>query len=245
MDTQSALTFTCCGLRNKISQHRRHLSFRLILWDIIIVFAPFLLAACQSPSQISVETYTLIPTATSIPNLTPTDAATLTETPTSTPTETPLPTEASSTEADNGGVTPTVHPCYVKLFPIDKQYPNPQENLDPNTGTTWMMITLEDGILSAQDSYHYWWDTRAFSQTDSFNIGDGPCEVLLETNQIKCEGIPLKGTDNLPTGGYEYDFKIYIQGYKCQAAANYQQGGLIFMNTMDHDVFMINGEAVH
>ena len=139
---------------------------------------------------------------------------------------------------------PTLDPCSIKLYPVDSAYPNPQENLDPLTGTTWMAITLEEGVLSAQDSYHYWWDTRAFSGDLSFNKGNGDCMVLLDTNQIRCEGIPLSGTGNLPTGGYEYDFSINLKNSNCNSGPKYQQRGLIFMDTLDHDVFVINGEAV-
>ena len=140
---------------------------------------------------------------------------------------------------------PTLHPCRIKLFPADGYYHNPQENLDPSTGTTWMAIRVEEDLLwllFGDYVFHYWWDTRAFEKIDSFNVGDGPCEVLIEEHMIRCEGIPLRGTNYLPTGGYEYGLSIYIQDLGCKFGPIYQQTGLVFMDTGEHDVFLVNGE---
>jgi hypothetical protein len=175
------------------------------------------------------------PTETPIPSETPV--------PTDTPTPAPTATTVEITiEVNLGLLEKLLYPCTFKLRPIDDEYPNPQVNLDPLTGKTWLMITVEEGVLQAEDSFHYWWDTRAFKGDLSFNKGDGPCEVLLETNQVKCEGIPLRGTENLPTGGYEYDFKLNIQTEACGSQIRYQQRGLIFMETGVHDVFQVNDE---
>ena len=220
----------------------RHTIVSRLFGIVVIVAVSLISAACENLAGFNTETTSPVPTATPIPNVTPT--VTLITLETSTPTLPPLPTEGEAIKTEEEEPKPTVDPCEKKLLPIDEQYPNPQENLDPSTGTTWMLITFDEGVLSAGDRYHYWWDTRAFSNSDSFNKGDGDCEVLLETNQIKCEGIPLRGTENLSVRGYEYDFKLYIQGYDCQSMPNYQQDGLIYLDTMEHEIFIINGKAV-
>jgi hypothetical protein len=107
-----------------------------------------------------------------IASATPTTTAVRTDTPDPTapfcPTETPIPGETlASTEEQVIDLNPAViqwllDPCKTRFQPIDAEYPNPQENLDPLTGTTWMAITLEKGSLSDQFNFHYWWDTRAF-----------------------------------------------------------------------------------
>jgi len=220
----------------------RHTVIYRLFGVIAIVTVLLFSAACESSGGFDAKTASLVPTARPIPSATPT--VTLIPLEISIPTLPPLPTTEEAIEVDEETPKPTVHPCEKKLLPIDEQYPNPQTNLDTSTGTTWMLITLDEGVLSAGDRYHYWWDTRAFSDSDSFNKGDGDCEVLLETNQIKCEGIPLRGTENLTVRGYEYDFKLYIQGYDCQSMPNYQQDGVIFLDTMEHEIFIINGKAV-
>jgi hypothetical protein len=139
---------------------------------------------------------------------------------------------------------PTQDPC-ARLWPIDQEYSNPHENLDLNTDKTWIMITLEEGVLQPNYRFSWWWDTRAFQGDLSFNKGNGMCEVLLETNQVRCEGLPLSGFEDLPTAGYEYTISVYIQDYGCNAHPSYHQGGLIFLDTMKHDVFVVNQQDAH
>jgi hypothetical protein len=225
---------------------------RPLLGFVALIIGALLFAACQNLTGLTRETPNTVSAVTPIPSSIPTVTAAPTVTPlptetlipTETLTQTPPPTKTEIIEVNLSILERVLYPCDFKLHPIDNQYPNPQDNLDPLTGTTWMAITVDDGILLEQDSFHYWWDTRAFRGDLSFNVGDGPCAVLLETNQIKCEGIPLRGTENLTTGGYEYDFKLYIQNEDCNSELNYQQRGLIFMDTMEHDVFNVNGEDV-
>lgn len=227
---------------------RKSLFFKLLFGLVASMLVVYLLSACQSLEVMTIETSNPLLTVSPLSSFTSTITAVLTGTPAPTEstdtTQMPTQTEEKIVEINPAIVERFLNPCDFKLHPIDDQYPNPQENLDPLTGTTWMAITVSDGILLAQDSYRYWWDTRAFSGDLSFNKGNGLCEVLIETNQIKCEGIPLVGTENLTTGGYEYDFKLYIQNGECNKELNYQQRGLIYMNTMEHDVFSVNGEDV-
>ena len=127
---------------------------------------------------------------------------------------------------------------------MDAEYPNPQANLDPQTGLTWIALTITPGVLREDDLFRYWWDTRALRGDLSFNKGTGLCEILMETNQILCTGIPLRGTDNLPTGGYEYNFTLTYQMEGCQTPCNYQLRGLFYMDTLVNDVFKLNFEDV-
>jgi hypothetical protein len=242
-----------CTITLEISMENNYQFGRSFLLFFAVILISFLLTACQNQAEFNEVTdfqdssIPPLPSATQLVEVVPMD--------TSPPAKTISAVESLTSPGDQiletvnsniaGFVTkPTLNPCYAKLEPVDIQYSNPQENLDPRSETTWMTITVDEGILSAQDSYHYWWDTRAFSGDLSFNVGDGSCTVLIETNQIKCERIPLSGTDNLSTGGYEYDFKIYIQNYDCSPRPNYQQRGLIYMKTMKHTVFQVNGEDV-
>jgi len=209
-----------------------------------------LLVGCQEAGGMTVEALTnnLVPSSTETAAVNPSASPTTTET--TTPTQTPIPTKTLTPtpelviEINPELIKWLLEPCKTQFKPIDTAYPNPQENLDPTSGKTWMAITLEEGFLSDQFNFHYWWDTRAFQGDLSFNVGDGPCEVLLETNQILCKDIPLQGTENLSTGGYEYDFKIYLQDYDCNRGPNYQQVGLIYIDKGEHNVYIINGEAV-
>lgn len=217
-----------------------------------LVLLVSLLAACQGVEETPIEPTRPVSTATPTPNLTatftPSPTATTSPSPTAEPTETlaptPLPTSEQLAETYAAILERLLNPCYFKLHPLDDLYPNPQENLDPQSGTTWMAITVAQGVLQEGDVFHYWWDTRAFRGDLSFNKSDGLCEVLVATGQAKCEGIALRGTDNLPTGGYEYDFKLSFQKEGCVAASSYQQRGLIYMDTLQHDVFSVNGEDV-
>lgn len=192
----------------------------------------FFMAACQTPVA---EVFDQ--DSETIPAPSPTEVDTPVPTDTAVPTDTLVPTETIPP-------TPTQDPC-ARLWPVDEEYSNPQENLDPETGLTWMMITLDEGILQPDYRFSWWWDTRAFQADLSFNKGSGTCDVLLETNQIRCEGLPLSGTDSLPSGGYEYTLSLYIQDYGCNAFASYHQGGLLFMRTMEHDVYVVNQQDAH
>lgn len=216
-----------------------------LLWFVAILLMTPLLAACQT-IEFYLDPSSALSSATPISNSTPAAKAIPVEASTAAPSVTPIPspTQTATVAPTNTPAPPklSLDPCHTKLLPIDAQYPNPQENLDALSGTTWMMITVAEGILSEQDNFHYWWDTRAFRGDLSFNKGGGTCITLIETNQIKCEGLPLRGTDNLPTGGYEYVFSLYIQGHECMTPPNYMQVGLIFMDTLKHDVYAINGE---
>jgi len=233
---------------------RKNLFIRPIFWLVTIILVAYPLSACQILEDLAIETSKPVPTDSPKTIFTPTFEVVLSQTsaPTETtapieptdPTQIPTPSEEETVEIDPAIIERFLNRCEFTLRPVDDQYPNPQENLDPLKGTTWLTITVPDGVLLEQDSFRYWWDTRAFSGDLSFNKGNGLCEVLIETNQIKCEGIPLRGTENLPTGGYEYDFKLYIQNEECNKELNYQQRGLIFMKTMEHDVFSVNGEDV-
>lgn len=230
---------------------RKNLLLRSLLSVLATLLAVRCFTACQKAGEpalkpslevIPIASATLTASAVSTDTPTPTETAVPTET--SPPTETLTPTEERVIDLNPAVIQWLLDPCKTRFQPIDGEYPNPQENLDPLTGTTWMAITLEEGFLSEYFNFHYWWNTRSFRGDLSFNVGDGPCEVLLETNQIRCEGIPLKGTENLPTGGYEYEFGIFLQDHDCNRGANYSQNGLIFMDTMEHEVFMVNGEVV-
>jgi hypothetical protein len=218
---------------------------------VAILLGAVLCTACQGrqPAIVASSTVvsTLIPSPSATATAVPTDTPAPTETPV--PTATPVPTLAPSpTPFPTLEIHPDVldrilNPCFFLLHPVDAEYSNPQANLDPQTGLTWMQFTIARGVLQEGDIFQYWWDTRAFRADLSFNKGGGLCETLIETNQILCQGIPLRGTDNLPTGGYEYTISLYIHEDTCQSPVyHYQQRGLIFMDTLVHDVFYVNDE---
>jgi hypothetical protein len=227
---------------------RKILFIKPLFWLVTIMFVASLLSACQSVEELIIETSksvsTVIPKSSFAPTITTVLTGTPAPTETTDSTQIPTSTEEEIVEIDPAIIERFLNRCEFTLRPVDDLFPNPQETLNPLTGTTWMVITVPDGVLHEQDSFRFWWDTRAFSADLSFNKGNGLCEVLIETNQIKCEGIPLRGTENLPTGGYEYDFKLYIENEECNYKRNYQQRGLIYMKTMEHDVFSVNGEDV-
>jgi hypothetical protein len=159
------------------------------------------------------------------------------------PTLAPSPTPYPTFEIHPDVIDRILNPCFFLLHPVDAEYSNPQANLDPLTGLTWMSFTIAPGVLQDDDIFQYWWDTRAFRGDLSFNKGGELCETLIETNQILCEGIPLRGTDNLPTGGYEYTISLFLKDDGCQSPVyHYQQRGLIYMDTLVHDVFYVNDE---